>query len=383
MILEKVRNQHVYITLLGPRNETLTGQLNMTDFQSLGRTDPRDAVEPKDPSASTPKFYDSRGAAYYICVFILVYALAIVMFVASLARRRRSYQSGEFSRLPKCEILHYYNNAESALIVRETTDAAERRYSFAKDDDGSAAPRQGTTALRFQRSARANRVVDLTRGKEIGGQGRTVDGCSLPDELITLVQVLPCTDADENPEAYWADGSGSEDNHRHASSSHEQKCRWSIGPDGNLFILQVDENDSSTKFCVEDSHDENGLLKNIGMCRQDLKDASDKIVRDGPSATARIIDRNGVTDNYADCHKNTSASDSRQNAVMSSAEKSTMDGSTINPAEDLTTCTKCDSMLLAEQDCIITDNNYNCDFENPWGLPTCPEIQKLVHVTSV
>lgn len=374
MILEKVRNQHVYITLLGPRNETLTGQLNMTEFQSLSRTGPRDTVEPKDTSGSTPKFYDSRGAAYYICVFILVYALAIVMFVASLARRRRSYQNGEFSRLPKSDILHYYN-AESASSVRETT--AAERYSFAKDDD-SEAPRQSTTALRFQRPARASRVVDLTRGKEIG-LGK-VDGCSIPDELITLVQVLPCTDLDTNPEAYWADGSGSEDAHRHASS-HEQKCRWSIGPDGNLFILQVDENDPSTKFCLEESDDQS-LLKNVVKCKQDLKTASDKSEIEGPSSNTRIIDRNGVTADYADCYKNTSVSDSRRNTV-SCSEKSTKDSSSINPSEEITTCTKCDSMSLVEQECIITDSNYNCDFENPWGLPTYPEIQKLVHVTSV
>lgn len=377
MILEKVRNQHVYITLLGPRNETLTGQLNMTDFQSLSRTDPRDAAaDSKDTSASTPKFYDSRGAAYYICVFILVYALAIVMFVASLARRRRSYQDGDFSRLPKCEILHYYN-AESVSSVREIT--AAERYSFTKDnDDDSLAPRQGTTALRFPKPARVNRVVDSTRGREIG-LGK-VDGSSLPDELITLVQVLPCADVDANHEAYWADGSGSEDTHRHASS-HEQRCRWSIGPDGNLFILQVDENDPGTKFCLEESHDQS-LLKNIVACRLDLKNASvDKSEKDVPSSNARIIDRNGVTA-HTDCYKNTSVSDSRRNTV-SCSEKSTKDAPSIKPSEEITTCTKCDSLSLAEQDCIITDNNYNCDFENPWGLPTYPEIQKLVHVTSV
>ena len=36
--------------------------------------------------------YDSKGAAYYICSVILVYALAIVLLVISLARRKRKDQ---------------------------------------------------------------------------------------------------------------------------------------------------------------------------------------------------------------------------------------------------------------------------------------------------
>lgn len=402
MILERARSQRVYITLLGPRNETLTGQLNMTDFQSMGRTGHQNALAAKDDDI---KHYDSRGAAYYICVFILVYALAIVMFVASLAKRRRFEQNGDFSRLPKSDILHYYSSEGTASTAAaagplrgEAVGAAADQKRSSKDATESGIHVGGGSGGQDIWSAAAAGRKEAPA--QVGSRRRGDATASTPDELITLVQVLPCGEGggdDDGDEPrldnyYWTEGRGSDAAAAVYPPEPDQKCRWSIGPDGNLFILQVDETDSCTNFRLDDENCETRIIadrkpppppdarqKHEMHGRRHTNGQHCVTSVDGGDAAAAKT-RSISHDNLTSCEPRIVVS-SRSPPVEKCAA-SRGGGATISGMA------KCNSASFFQQDTVALagadNNNYNCDFGNPWGQSNYyPEIQKLLHVTSV
>lgn len=410
MILDRARSQRVYITLLGPRNETLTGQLNMTDFQSMGRTGHQNALAAKDDDI---KHYDSRGAAYYICVFILVYALAIVMFVASLAKRRRFEQNGDFSRLPKSDILHYYSSegtagtaAAAGPLRGEAVGAAADQKRSSKDATESGIHVGGGSGGQDIWSAAAGRKEAPA---QVGSRRRGDATASTPDELITLVQVLPCGEGggDDGDEPrldnyYWTEGRGSDAAAAAAAAAvyppePDQKCRWSIGPDGNLFILQVDETDSCTNFRLDDDNCETRIIADRkppppppdarqkhemhGRRHTNGQHCVASVVDGDPAAAAAAKTRSISHDNLTSCEPRIVVS-SRSPPVEKCTASSRGGGAMISAMA------KCNSASFFQQDTVALagadNNNYNFDFGNPWGQSNYyPEIQKLLHVTSV
>lgn len=362
MILEPVRSQRVYITLLGPRNETLTGQLNITDFESTGRTghhQQEDGLAAKDDVEVKHQQYDSRGAAYYICVFILVYAFAIVMFVASLAKRRRFEQSGDFCRIPKSEILHYYIS-EGTVSIRETLGPVEQKGRW-----GDGGPESGIH-LNASGGSQIWTGAEGPNDPQIGTcrQGVT----SAHDELITLVQVLPRGDDEPRlDDYYWTEG---EEPDGGAYLEPDQRCRWSIGPDGNLFILQVDENDSCAKFGLDGNRDPTCCGVRIPV-HDPAHQKYDTQMSD-PNVVRSVNANDSIDDSRSISHDNLSSGEFFGFAIEKSASKGNI-------------LPKCNSVsLFQQQDSSSSVRNYSCEFGNPWGLTnTYPEIQKLLHVTSV
>lgn len=59
---------------------------------SLPQTTAKQLSSQQSIAQSKPPPYDSKGAAYYICSVIVVYALAIVLLVVSLTKRKRKDQ---------------------------------------------------------------------------------------------------------------------------------------------------------------------------------------------------------------------------------------------------------------------------------------------------
>lgn len=409
MILERARSQRVYITLLGPRNETLTGQLNMTDFQSMGRTGHQGALAAKDDDI---KHYDSRGAAYYICVFILVYALAIVMFVASLAKRRRFEQNGDFSRLPKSDILHYYSSEGTAGAAAPLRGEVVGAAAAAAADQKRCSKDATESGIHVGGGGSGGQDIWSAAGRkdapqQLGSRRRGDADASTPDELITLVQVLPCgeggsggSDEPRLDNYYWAEGRDSDTAAAEYPPEPDQKCRWSIGPDGNLFILQVDETDSCTNFRLDDDencggdHHQTRIIADHKPPPDDRQKKHEIIHHrrrhtNGQHCVASSVDGDAAKARSIS-HDNLTSSCEQRIVVSSRSPPVEKCAAAARGGAAISAMAKCNSASFFQQDTAVVlaaasdNNNYNCDFGNPWGQPNYyPEIQKLLHVTSV
>ena len=71
---------------------TLLHLLSNSSTTHQSQSTPKQPTPQQSVAQSKSPAYDSKGAAYYICSVIVVYALAITLLVASLTKRKRKDQ---------------------------------------------------------------------------------------------------------------------------------------------------------------------------------------------------------------------------------------------------------------------------------------------------
>lgn len=248
---------HLFITLFGPRNETLIGELNMTGI-TLPRKDTRSASSGDvgtAASASASSFvrsgYDSRGAAYYICIVILVYALAIASFVVSLARRRNARDKYRLAHDP---IVDYQQGEERQGGCWKQRCSGSSEFPGLPSSPWSSSSSSSTSSNSGVTHQRPDNLDEHTKIASATGLTPSISVHLDPDEVITLVQVLPYSN---NSSSSSSEGSKTSDGDGGAlycegdtdtipgqeleTGQHPKRFRWSMGPDGNIWILQVDD----------------------------------------------------------------------------------------------------------------------------------------------
>lgn len=269
---------HLFITLFGPRNETLFGELNMTGI-TLPRKDTRSAQSDDVGTAASVSAsfvrsgYDSRGAAYYICVVILVYALAIASFVVSLARRRSTRDK---YRLAHGQIVDYQQREEEE---KQQGGCWKQRCSGSSDLPGmpsspwSSSSSSSTSSNSGKAHQRPDKFDEAPQIVTATGLTPSMSVQVDPDEVITLVQVLPYNNSGvgspEGSKTSEADGRARycEDEvaiipgQELETGQQQKRFRWSMGPDGNIWILQVDDSVviNSTKINNDKTSSNNDL----------------------------------------------------------------------------------------------------------------------------
>lgn len=266
-------NYHqLLVTLFGPRNETVLGQMNLTPITMphvaldggagppVASDDPATAAAGglggDGTAASKSSAYDSRGAAYYVCVVIVVYVFAIVSFVLSVARRRRGggRHDDDKYRLPSDDVI----DDRKRRRRRRRTGVCWSRVRGAEDivgwtqwsstsEEGSSSPPphtpNGVTVVK-EDCAAADDDAATDNHRE------TVEVDFQRDEFITLVQVLPfcgeaenCAVAVDSRERSARVERDFADRDVGLNRENGPRCCWSMGPDGNIWIIQVHEDD--------------------------------------------------------------------------------------------------------------------------------------------
>lgn len=261
-------NYHqLLVTLFGPRNETVLAQVNLTPItmphvalDGGGGAGPPVASDPATAAgglgggaaaSNGSSAYDSKGAAYYVCIVIVVYAFAIVSFVLSVARRRRGGRHDDKYRLPGDDVIgdgekkrrrrtgvcwSRVRGAEDIVGWTQWSSTSEED----EDEEGSESQTpKGVTVIK------EDCVDDDATPKRL----ETGEGDVQRDEFITFVQVLPfvCGEAENCAVGVKSRERTAREEQNFTDGENEPRCCWSMGPDGNIWIIQVHEEEEDSR----------------------------------------------------------------------------------------------------------------------------------------
>ncbi|ELU11000.1 hypothetical protein CAPTEDRAFT_203099 [Capitella teleta] len=267
------------ITLLGSNNRTLTGTVNLSANADVARQE-----------ATTNDDYDDSGAAYYVCAVILVYGLSIVSLIGSLAKKKMKDNKVEQEEV---QIDRYLNNASNLRektardnykqlkksvikLVEERSPGTTPQASASSSEQKKTLPsatNQGKTSLEL-RQPTPRHYKGKSQGKN--GQRRPESQSLLSSDNLdeyeespvesaevheregtyaesmqrsVPVQRLPLThdelldEEEEKITVVKTEAKKVEDRNillRPSDEQTEPSFRWSLGDDGNIWIMQVD-----------------------------------------------------------------------------------------------------------------------------------------------
>ncbi|ESO05755.1 hypothetical protein HELRODRAFT_171423 [Helobdella robusta] len=246
--------------------------------------------------------YDSKGAAYYICSVIIVYALAIVLLIVSLARRKKKDQYRPANQRSNSE--EYYikirdleksingarrlshgrsltNNLNETASCSDTStkDMINFKCDWSLNEQVtySVQSMRQQDVYKMNPTFKANSFNSITKHSEyLKSPKLFCHNSDSKEEIITLVQVIDDTKQSPpiTPPIEYAGlkqklkihSKSLEETHnfRHqqgikkcsSSRSVKNKCRWSMGPDGNIWILQLDNSSSESEKSHKVAHNQ-------------------------------------------------------------------------------------------------------------------------------